>query len=139
VISDARENLRHDRLGAKTAPASNAMMMTLLIAALSARAWPAWGDCLPSDILIRQADWHRETAEYVKVVGEMTNGCAELAGVQLQFTFRDGDGKVVDVSEPWPASTRNIPAKSSYPFAFSLRVDIHAKSMDTKAIGVRHW
>lgn len=96
--------------------------------------------CSVANIQIKQSDWRRAAAgEYSKIIGEFTNSCSEAIGVQLQFTFRDADGKVVDVHELWPASTRNIEPDSTYPFAFTVRVIAPATTMTTKVIEVHRW
>lgn len=50
-----------------------------------------WGTqqmrCAPSDFLLKQANWHRENSEFVKIVGELISNCSEPAGVQLQAVF----------------------------------------------------
>ncbi len=95
--------------------------------------------CRLDDIKIRQADWHPDTQRWVKVVGEIINTCSEPTGVQLQFTFRDADGKVIEVKELWPASTRNIEPNDSYPFSFPVAIDARPSTMEAKVIEVRRW
>jgi hypothetical protein len=100
---------------------------------------PAVAVCRLDDIKIRQADWHPDMQPYVKVVGEILNTCSEPTGVQLQFTFRDGDGKVIEVQEMWPASTRNIAPNASYPFSFPLAITGRPNTMEAKVIEVKRW
>jgi Superinfection immunity protein len=78
--------------------------------------------CALSDFSLEQTNWHRESAEFVRIVGELVSNCSEPAGVQLQVVFRDKDGKVVTTEEFWPASTRNIVPHSDYPFSMLTRV-----------------
>jgi hypothetical protein len=113
-----------------------------LLAAMAIFATPSWA-CVPAEIEIRQIEWRRRppplNPDEVDVVGELINKCAEPTGVRLQLTFRDADGKVVDVFEGWPASTRNIEAGASYAFKISFKADVRTKSMDTKVLEVRRW
>jgi hypothetical protein len=87
------------------------------------------------DYRLGRCDGHHEMADFglrkkvetraviaCQVVGEILNTCSEPTGVQLQFTFRDDDGKVIEVKEMWPASTRNIAPNTSYPFSFPVAI-----------------
>jgi hypothetical protein len=96
--------------------------------------------CSLSDYVIKQADWHRlSPGGYFKIVGEVTNNCDEAAGVQLMIVFRDGAGKVTGVKEFWPASIRNIPAHSDYPFETTMDGGEEAKTMQASVIETRKW
>ena len=52
-------------------------------------ASPLTAACSTSDIHIKNWKWHVEH-HYALTVGELTNGCSEPTGVQLQLIFRDG-------------------------------------------------
>jgi hypothetical protein len=45
---------------------------------------PAVAVCRLDDIKVRQADWHRDTQNDVKVVGEILNTCSEPTGVKVE-------------------------------------------------------
>jgi hypothetical protein len=98
-------------------------------------------NCKIDDIAVLQADWQRTTpgGPDVEIVGELFNGCREPIGARVQITFLDANGKVVGVSEEWPASIRNIESKSSYPFSLVYQVDERAKQMKMRVISVRRW
>jgi len=95
--------------------------------------------CAPSDFSVKQASWHRESSEFVRIVGELTSNCSEPAGVQLQAAFRDKDGKVVTTDEFWPASTRNIAAHAEYPFSMLTRVGAQAVTLNVLILEARRW
>lgn len=95
--------------------------------------------CAPSDFSVKQASWHRENSEFVRIVGELTSNCSEPAGVQLQAAFRDKDGKVVTTDEFWPASTRNIAAHTEYPFSMLTRVGAQAATLNVLILEARRW
>lgn len=102
-------------------------------------ASPCWAaTCQTSDIDIRQADWHRIRSS-IKIVGEFLNRCAEPTGVELAFTFRNSEGKVVGVEELWPASTRNVEPNTTYPFELTIEVYPSASSMAARVLDVRRW
>jgi hypothetical protein len=98
----------------------------------------SWAACRTDDIEIRQSDWHR-IRDTIKIVGEFLNRCAEPAGVQLAFTFRDSAGKVVGVRELWPASIRNVEPNTTYPFELSVDGYVTASSMTVRVLEVRQW
>jgi hypothetical protein len=102
--------------------------------------------CSPSDISIKQADWHKEGSsvfepgkDRVELVGEITNNCQEPTGIQLQAVFRDASGKVVATYEFWPAVTRNIAPRASYAFSAPATVTTDAASMSMSVIDARPW
>jgi hypothetical protein len=95
--------------------------------------------CGPSDFSIKQANWHRESSEFVRIVGELISNCSERAGVQLQAVFRDKDGTVVTTDEFWPASTRNIAAHANYSFSMLTRVGAQAVTLNILILEARRW
>lgn len=95
--------------------------------------------CGLSDFSLKQANWHRESFEFVRIVGELVSNCSEPSGVQLQVVFRDRDGKVVTTDEFWPASTRNIAAHASYPFSMITAVGAQAVTLNVRILEARRW
>jgi hypothetical protein len=95
--------------------------------------------CSLQDIEIRQANWRREFESYIRIVGELYNGCSDAVGVELQAVFRDKAGQVVVVEEFWPANTRNIAAKDIYAFSHVARNDQPIEAMSIKIIDVKRW
>ena len=106
-----------------------------IIAALAGLALPL-GDataCEITDIQVKSAQWRAE-GSYVHVVGELVNGCPEPVGIQIQITFRDAAGTVVNTD----ASTRNIPP-GSYPFKTLADAVPGMKTMEVRVIDVKRW
>jgi hypothetical protein len=121
-------------------------ILTTAALALGVFATPvaaASAECKLSDIEIKQSDWTRTPLEsLVQMVGEIVNHCQEDIGVQLKFTFRDVDDKVVGVEDQWVASIKNIKANSSFPFSTSTRITPNTstiKRMTTEVIDIRKW
>ena len=113
------------------------LLSTAIFVACTALSPSSLSACQTDDIKILQADWHRTSEKYVKIVGEFRNGCAEPTGVQLAFTFRDSAEKVVAVDEPWPASILNVPPKTTYPFELLIEVGPSATSMTARVLQVK--
>lgn len=100
---------------------------------------PAGAACSVEDIRLVQIDWQRVNSNTARVVGEMSNTCADPTGAEVQFVFRDAAGKVVTAPAMWPASTRNIGPNSTYPFSMTLEVGAAATKLETRILGVRVW
>ncbi len=97
--------------------------------------------CSPSDIQVKQSSWIRKGSnqQFLEVIGEIVNRCADATGVQLQAVFRDGAGRVVTTSEFWPASTRNIPAGGAYAFEQPADGDRPVSVLELNVIETRKW
>lgn len=97
--------------------------------------------CSPSDIQVKQASWVRKGSgqQFLRVVGEIVNHCADATGVQLKAVFRDGSGNVVTTTEFWPASIRNIPAGSAYAFEQPADGDRPVTALELNVIETRRW
>lgn len=97
--------------------------------------------CSAADIQIKQADLVRNSAggEFSTVVGELVNDCDDATGVQLHITLRDQAGKVISTSDPWPASTHNIPAHSTYAFTVNADERQPADKVQVDVTEVRKW
>jgi hypothetical protein len=94
--------------------------------------------CASADIEIKQWTWNRD-AGWFQVTGELVNRCAEAVGAQLQVTFRDADGRVVNIDESWPGGSRNIPSQGTSAFRLSSRAYVTAKNVSIRVINVRQW
>lgn len=97
--------------------------------------------CSVSDIQIKQATLvHRGSGgQFPVIVGELYNGCSEATGVQLHTTLRDKAGQVISSSDPWPASTHNIPPKSSYAFELNASEDRPVATVQVEPSEVKVW
>lgn len=90
---------------------------------------------------MKQSSWIRKGSnqQFLEVVGEIVNRCADATGVQLQAVFRDGAGRVVTTSEFWPASIRNIPAGAAYAFEHPADSDRPVSILELNVIETRKW
>lgn len=98
--------------------------------------------CKLSEVEVKVARWYDEQGlnMYFTVVGELVNNCNAPTGVQVRFVGRDAKGNLVSVSEPWPASVRNIPPHSRSPFqTTAFRYDRAIKTLSAEAIQVKQW
>jgi len=97
--------------------------------------------CSISDIMVKQASWVRlgSQQQFLNVVGEIYNGCADAIGVHVQAVFRDNAGQVVTETEFWPASTRNIPAHTSFAFEHPANGDRPVAAIELHVIDVNSW
>lgn len=116
-----------------------------LIAAIAAAALLAGftvqgaSACGRDDITILQSNW-RVDGDYVRVAGELKNGCSAETGVQLQAIYRKTSGEIIHVSDFWPASTNNIRAGESFGFSTLERLAKQGVGkVEIKAIAVREW
>lgn len=94
--------------------------------------------CAVSDIEIKEWSWSRE-AGWFSVVGALVNNCAEPVAPQIQVTFRDAAGQVVNIDESWPAGKRNIPPKGTYAFRTESRAYATAKNLSIRVVNIRQW
>jgi len=67
------------------------------------------------------------------VMGEVKNTGSVAAGVELEATAYDKDGRVLDSTSFWPASVRNIAAGDTCPIKFGL----DANSSDVSRVQLR--
>ncbi|MBG1232997.1 hypothetical protein [Aestuariivirga litoralis] len=77
----------------------------------------------------------------LKIVGQVINQCTEPFGVQMRVTAYDKAGGIVDTSEAWPFSVRNIPPSRSTPFNLDT-IFPYQKSMakfSMEAVQVEQW
>jgi hypothetical protein len=132
---------RQNRLGRHKMKTLTTAALTLGLFAMTGAAENA--ECKLSDIEIKQFDWRRTPVEsIVQMVGEIVNHCQEDIGVELKFTFRDVDDKVVGVADQWVASVKNIKANSSFPFSSSTTILPNTstiKRMTTEVIDIKKW
>jgi hypothetical protein len=94
--------------------------------------------CAVTDIEIKEWSWGSD-AGWFSVFGELVNNCAEPVGAQLQVTFRDAAGRVVNIDESWAAGTRNIPPRGVYAFRTASRAYATAKNVSIRVVNVRQW
>lgn len=104
-------------------------MRSLLVACLLAPS-TAWASCTMADVSVAGISVRPDVAPYARVVGEIVNACPDPARVQLEIVIRNPDGSVFDVRRLWPASTRAINARSTFPFSILVDApDVGRKSV----------
>ena len=86
-------------------------------------------------------DCKQSSCPALKLTGRLKNNCATSAGAQIKITAEDGKGSVVDTTDGWPASTRNIGPGSTYAFDMGplMRYRSSMKKFSVEVIDVRTW
>jgi hypothetical protein len=69
----------------------------------------------------------------------VANNGNTACGVQLKVSTYDGQGAVVDTSDFWPASIRNIAPGGKENFKSYLRYDKSVKKYDMVVISAKEW
>jgi hypothetical protein len=77
----------------------------------------------------------------LKLTGKLKNNCPIAAGAHIKITAEDGKGNVVDTTEGWPASTRNISPSATYSFDMGPLMTYRKgmKKFNVEIIDVRTW
>ncbi len=73
------------------------------------------------------------------VTGTAVNNGALACGVQVKVSSYDAAGVVLDTSDIWPASVRNIAPGASENFSYQLRGDVLATRFDVVPISAKTW
>lgn len=94
--------------------------------------------CSPKDFTVSGVKFRREY-ENLTFTGTVTNSGSGACGVQLKVSTYDGQGTVVDTSDFWPASIRNIAPGAKENFSYFVRYDKTAKTYDVNAIDAKEW
>jgi len=98
---------------------------------------PATG-CAPSDIAVENLRG-RVDGDFVYVVGRLVNNCASATGAQIKITYYNASGDILSVKDGWPASTRNIPPQSDFPFEIGNNRQPGFEKFDVRVIATRAW
>ena len=117
-------------------------LLSLLIAAVPSGFAIGAEPCTVADVEVKVARWYDEQnlRMYFTVVGELVNNCNAPTGAQVRFVGRDAKGNLVSVRELWPASVRNIPARSRSPFqTHAFPYDRNVKTLSAEVIEVKQW
>jgi maltose-binding protein MalE len=78
--------------------------------------------CDESKIAVDKLRARIEYSEYAHVTGRLINNCDQATGVQVKITVYGKSGDIVKVDDIWPASVKNIPPHSEYPFEWVDRI-----------------
>jgi hypothetical protein len=97
-------------------------------------AAPAFADCRASDIKIKSWEWRIES-DFLIVVGEAVNNCAEPASIHFQVVVRDAAGKVVD-TDTFVSDGEDIPSGESSAFKTTTDWIAKGKTVELKVIEV---
>lgn len=120
------------------------MKTTLLLASLLLLPLAAHAVCAPTDFAIRDfktsVNGSGITAR-IMLSGELVNNCTDPSAAQIRIDAKDGDGKVIQSKEGWPAGTTNIAPGATAKFdlgrRFRYRPDM--TSYTVSVIAVRAW
>ncbi len=110
----------------------------LIAASLAVAPIASAQPCTPSDITIDKIKG-RVDGDYLYITGRLVNNCSAATGVQIKITIYDKSGDVLDVSDTWPASINNIPAKSDFPFRDMMRRVRGFSKFDVRVIATKAW
>jgi hypothetical protein len=95
-------------------------------------------NCSPKDFTISGLKFRKEYKN-LTFTGTVTNSGAYACGVQLKVSTYDGQGAVVDTSDFWPASIRNISPGAKENFSYFVRYDKAVKTYDVSTIDAKEW
>jgi hypothetical protein len=118
---------------------------TLLVVLISPFAYACGpGDFKISDLHGRNEPRAGSSSElldsgYLIVTGQVANNCAESAAVRVKATAYDKDGSVITAEEFIPSGTRNIPAKTVYPFKWTFKAGKSVRKITVVPISVLNW
>lgn len=119
-------------------------MKTLPLCVLVLGYAAAWGataaepKCPPESFEVKNTKFRREYDNIVMTATIVNKSTAEC-GVQLKASTYDKASAVVDTSNFWPASVRNIPPGGSENFKSYLRYDKAAANYDVVPIDSKAW
>lgn len=86
-------------------------------------------------------DCRRTPCPALKLTGKLKNNCKIAAGAQIKITAEDARGIVIDTTEGWPASIRNIAPGESYAFDLGplMTYRPNMKNFQVQVISARTW
>jgi hypothetical protein len=86
-------------------------------------------------------DCKQSSCAVLNLTGKLKNNCAAAAGAQIKITAEDGKGSVVDTTDGWPASIRNIGPGTTYAFDMGSLMTYRKgmKKFSIEVIDVRTW
>lgn len=85
--------------------------------------------CSAKDFAVSGIKFRREY-DSLAFTGTVTNGGSIACGVQLKVSTYDDQGAVVETSDFWPASIRNIASGAKETFSYHVRYDKAAKKYE---------
>ena len=94
--------------------------------------------CRTSDIAVEKLT-HNVAGDTMRISGQVVNKCPQAVGVHLRVTVYDKTSSPIMVQDLWPASVKNIPAKSSFPFVSPFKGLNGSEKYDVKVLEVKFW
>lgn len=99
---------------------------------------PSAPRCTASDFSVTALKF-RKDYDSLRFTGTVTNNGALPCGVQLKVSTYDASGAVVETTDFWPASIRNISPGAAENFSYFVRFDSNAKRYDVAPIDAKAW
>ena len=115
----------------------DAPVAMLATAPASARS-PGAAGCKTSDIVVDKLRSDSSTKGYIKITGRLTSNCADDIGVQIKITTYSKADDIISSRDIWPASIKNIPAKSEWPFEW-IDASAPVSRFTVNVIDVKAW
>ncbi len=120
------------------------MKTTLLIASLLLLPVAAHAACAPTDFVVKDFKTSINGAggaARLMLAGELVNNCTDPSAAQIRIDAKDGDGKVIQSKEGWPAGTTNIApgATAKFDLGRRFRYQSDMASYTVSVIAVRAW
>ena len=94
--------------------------------------------CGVADIAIDKLRGVTEDGGYARITGRLTNHCAVAIGPEVKITVYNKAGDILKVDDIWPASIKNIPANTEFPFKWLDHVDGFSR-YTVNVIDVKTW
>ena len=94
--------------------------------------------CSTSDIKIDKVNG-RVDGDWIYVAGRLINNCDKPIGVQIKVTIYDKNGNILTVHDSWPASIKNIPAHTDFPFEDMIQRVRGFDKFEIRVIEVKNW
>lgn len=96
--------------------------------------------CSPRDFTVKNINTREEYGRIVLTATVINNSATSACGVQLKASTYDKSGAVLDTSDFWPASIRNISPGASENFSTRLlRHSGREKTFDVVPISSKTW
>lgn len=79
-----------------------------------------------------------EASDATIITGRVMNNCRDAVGVQVKVTAYNQAGDILEVDDIWPASVKNIPGRSDFPFEWIDNVEGFSR-FTVRVIDVKAW
>lgn len=114
-----------------------ALFVSLGAASLLAQA--QLSACRVPDIAIEKVA-RRVDGNITHVTGQLVNKCPQAVGVRIKVSLNDVTDSPLMVQDVWPAGTKNIPAKGTFPIDSVMRnAPPGVVKVEVKVLEVKFW